>query len=101
MTALRIRPAVVTPNFQMLELVLRISVLHDPATAAGAASEQPSDDGGAPIFTEAGVLTTREFQTGVNYYVNRSIRIMTNVVVPVDARLHPGPSLRSRLQVQF
>lgn len=101
MTAFRIRPAVVTPNFQMLELAMRFSVLRDRASAAGAAAEVPSDDGSTPILTEAGVVTTREFQAGVNYYVNRSMRIMTNVVVPIDARLHPGPSLRTRLQVQF
>ena len=101
MTAMRVRPAVVTPNFQMVEFAVRLSVLRDPATAAGQSAGLPSDDGSAPILTEAGIVTTREFHAGVNYYVTSGMRIMTNVVVPIDARLHPGPSIRSRLQIQF
>lgn len=101
MAAMRIRPATVTPNFQMIEFAARLSVLHDPATAAGAAAGLPSDDGGAPSLTDMDVITTREFQAGVNVYLNGGTRIMTNVVIPIDARVHPGPSIRSRLQILF
>lgn len=101
MTALRIRPAKATEHYQMTELAVRLSVLRDPATAAGNAAGVPNDDGSAPTTAGPGIITTRELQAGVNYYVNRGMRLMTNVVIPMDARQHPGPTLRSRLQLQF
>ena len=94
----RYHPAVVTPHFKMLELVARYSVLNDPAANAG--PDVISDDGNGSA-TDSSVSTTRELQVGGNYYVTGSMRIMGQVVVPMDAREHVGTTMLARLQVTF
>lgn len=101
MVAFRYRPGQVSPSFAMLEVAARFSVLNDRATAAGVPSGAANDDGSDPVLTEQGIVTTRVFQAGVNYYVNPNMRLMGNVVVPVDERKHPGPAALMRLQLLF
>jgi hypothetical protein len=99
--AYRIRPQTVTPHFRLLELAARLFVFDDPASARGAAPEVPDEDGGGtPPPTTDQPTTTRELQVGANYDVNRNVRIMGNVIVPVDDR-PSRTTLISRLQVVF
>ena len=94
----RIKARHVRPNFRMVEVTARFFSFNDPLSARGLAGNV--DDASA---TTAGFVpvTTREFQGGGNYYANRNVRVMVNVVVPVDARTTPGTTLMSRLQVVF
>lgn len=96
----RFRPATATPHFRMFELAARWSVLHDPASVV-AASGNLNDEGGAASDGVAVVSTTRELQAGANYYVNHSMRVMADIVLPIDDRPHAGPTLLTRLQVSF
>ena len=50
---------------------------------------------------ESRLAEVRQFQAGANYYVSPNMRIMADVVVPIDARKHPGPAALMRLQMQF
>jgi hypothetical protein len=101
MAAYRLRPRAASPHFSMLEFAARFAVLNDRATAAGDPSDAVDDDGSDPVLTEPGIALTREFQAGVNYYVTPNARVMGDVVVPVDEREHPGPSVLMRLQILF
>jgi hypothetical protein len=95
--ALRIRPEAPTPHFRMLEFGARFFVYTDP----GAGGPPPVDeDGGAPPPSQALPDTIREFHAGVNYDVNRNVRLMGNVLVPFDER-PAGATLLTRLQVVF
>jgi hypothetical protein len=96
----RFHPATVTPHFRMFEVVARWAVLHDPASVV-AASGNPNDEAGPSTEETAIVGTTRELQAGANYYVTRGMRVMADVVVPIDDRPHLGPALLTRLQVSF
>ena len=70
-------------------------------TVAGVPSGVINDDGTDAPLVEPGIATTREFQAGANVYVNSNLRVMADLVVPVDERKHPGPAALMRLQLQF
>jgi hypothetical protein len=94
----RIRPGRVTPHFRMLEFAARYVMLHDPEAEDAA----PDEDGGGAAPAGGVVLaTTRDVQAGVNYYVNRNVRLMANLIVPTDARRTPSGTLLTRLQIVF
>jgi hypothetical protein len=95
----RIHPAEVTPHFRMLELAARYFVLHDPASANGGQTVPDEDGGGQP--SGAIPSTVREFQGGLNYYVNRNVRFMADVVVPKDRREESATTFLTRLQIVF
>jgi hypothetical protein len=101
MAAYRQRPRALATRFSMFEFAGRFSVLNDHATAAGVPSGIVNDDGSGPVFNEPGLATTREVQIGVNYYPRPNMRVMGNLVVPVDERTHPGPGVRIRWQLLF
>jgi hypothetical protein len=101
LTAYRIRPATVTPHFMMLELAARYFLLHDPASAAGGQADVPDEDGGGQTSTASLPPTIREFQGGVNYYVNRSVRFMADVIIPNDRREASTTTVVTRLQIVF
>jgi hypothetical protein len=99
--AYRFVPRNVRPHFAGLEIAGRWAVLNDHATAAGAPSGIINDDGGDVSTGAPGIATSRELQVGVNYYATPNIRVMGDVVVPLDERPHPGPSLLMRWQILF
>lgn len=101
MAAVRPRGATVPARLRQLEFAARFSVLNDHATAAGVPSGIVNDDGTDAPLVEPGIATTREFQAGANVYVNSNLRVMADLVVPVDERKHPGPAALMRLQLQF
>lgn len=86
----RFHPKQITPHFRMAELALRFTALDDPAAARAATPTRS--------FISA---TTRELQFGGNYYVNRNVRFLANIIVPVDERDAPGSTLISRMQIMF
>jgi len=45
--------------------------------------------------------TTKELQAGVNYYVNRNVRLMADLIAPTDERRTPSASFTTRLQIVF
>jgi hypothetical protein len=100
--AYRFHPATVTPHFRMLELAGRYFVLHDPASAPGGQGDVPDEDGGGGQ-PASGTLpsTLREFQGGVNYYVNRNVRFMADLIVPNDDREPSARIFLTRLQIVF
>lgn len=86
----RFHPKQVTRHFRMAEVAMRFTALDDPGAARVATSAQsliPS--------------TTRELQAGGNYYVNRNVRFMANIIVPADDRTAPSSTLISRMQIMF
>ena len=98
MAVYRIRPKTVTPHFRMLELAARYVIFHDPGTGDAAPDE---DGGGAAPASTVVPATTREIQSGVNYYVNRNVRVMANLNVPTDTRQTPAATFITRLQLVF
>ena len=96
----RIRPRVVTTHFRLLELAARYVVFTDPA-AALATPAGPDEDGADSSVSGVPPRTTREIQAGGNYYVNRNVRVMANIVMPLDARTTPDLTLLTRLQIVF
>lgn len=97
MAVYRIRPQTVTPHFQMLELAARYVAFHNPDAGEVRADE---DGGGAAAIVPL-ASTTRDVQAGVNYYVNRNVRLMANVIIPTDRRETPAATFLTRLQVVF
>jgi hypothetical protein len=97
----RFHPATVTPHFRMLELAARYVTFHDPDAATR--PPQPEEEGGgqAPVPTGFVPPTIREFQAGFNYYVNRNVRFMADVVIPTDERESPSATFLTRLQIVF
>jgi phosphate-selective porin len=95
----RIKARRVRPNFRMVELTARYFSFNDPLSARGLPGHVDEDASAA----KGGFVpvTTREFQGGGNYYANRNVRVMVNVVVPVDDRTAPGTTLVSRFQMVF
>lgn len=94
----RIRPATVTPHFRMVEFGGRYVVFHDPEAEEAA----PDEDGGGGAPARSVVpATTKELQAGLNYYVNRNVRLMANAIVPTDARRTPAAAFLTRLQIVF
>lgn len=95
----RIRPQTATPHFRMLELAARYVVFHDPGTGDAA----PDEDGGGGSTAAPGSVpaTAKELQAGVNYYVNRNVRLMGDVIVPTDERATPSSTIVTRLQIVF
>jgi hypothetical protein len=96
----RHQPETATPHFRMIEFAARYFVLYDPASALGAQSA-PDEDGGDSGGSGALPATLRELQAGVNYYVNRNVRFMGNVIVPNDDRVTPSLTFLTRLQILF
>jgi hypothetical protein len=86
----------------MVELVARYFTFDDPLSAQGLPGSVDDDaaSGGAKVLDYIPV-TTREIQTGGNYYASRNVRVMFNVIVPADDRSVPGTTLVSRFQVVF
>lgn len=80
----------VTPHFRMAEVVARYAVLSDP-TLARAGTQTISAIPG----------TTREFQVGANYHVNRNVRFLGQAILPVDDRVAPAATVIGRMQVMF
>ena len=101
MAAYRFRPRTVRPHFEMLELAARYVGLNDPASAQSTAPPVVDADGGGRRPAHGLPSITREFQGGANYYVNRNIRFMANVIVPADHRTSPATLFLTRLQIVF
>jgi hypothetical protein len=86
----RFHPKQVRPHFRMAEIAARYHVSSDATLAR------------SPTPTRSGIPeTTREFQAGANYYVNRNVRFLGQAVIPVDDREVPGPTVIGRMQVLF
>jgi hypothetical protein len=100
MVAYRHRPQAPRRGLTQVEYAARVWVLNDRATAAGVPSTLVNDDGG-DVGTGEGLITTREFQGGVNVYLTTDVRLMGNVVVPFDDRPHGSPRVLMRWQIQF
>jgi hypothetical protein len=98
MGAYRIRPEVATPHFRMLEVAIRCSILQVPLGSPSQPEVIDEDGQVVPVHPLAG--TTRDLQFGVNYYVNRNMRAMGDVVVPIDDRTD-GTEVIVRLQLLF
>ena len=90
LAAYRIHPTTPTPHFRMLEFAARLASFRDPSAARDAT---PASSG-VPA-------TTDEIQFGGNYYVNRNVRLMANLIVPIDDRDAPRSTAIGRLQVIF
>ena len=88
--AYRIVAKQVRPHFRMAEIAARYVRFNDPF---GARPPAPTRS-----FLPA---TTEEVQFGGNYHVNRNVRFMANVIVPVDERDTPGATAIGRLQIMF
>jgi hypothetical protein len=102
MAAYRIRPRTVTPHFMMLELAARYVGFNDPASALGGQTAVPDEDGGGQTGTVHPLpAIQRELQAGANYYVNRNVRFMANVILPRDHRVAPFTTFLTRLQIVF
>jgi hypothetical protein len=95
----RIRARHFSPKVGMVELTARFFSFSDPLSARGLPGSV--DDAASNTAVSFVPVTTREFQGGGNYYANLNVRVMVNVVVPVDDRTTPGTKLVSRLQVVF
>jgi hypothetical protein len=95
----RIKARQVRPNFRMVELTARFFSFSDPLSARGVPANVDDDAAATPVSFVP--VTTREFQGGGNYYANRNVRVMVNILVPVDDRTTPGTTLVSRFQVVF
>jgi hypothetical protein len=93
--AWRIRPLTPTPHFQMLEFGARYYVLTDPANGPPVVDE----DGAAPDTSDL-PQTIREVAVGVNYNINGNVRLMGNVIAPVDDR-PTAITFLTRLQLVF
>jgi hypothetical protein len=92
----------VTPHFRMAEFAARLMLMHDPSAAREERAEVPDEDGGGLSRPASAVpATIRELQVGGNYYVNRNVRLMGNVIVPLDQRTTPSSTLVARLQFAF
>jgi phosphate-selective porin len=86
----RFHPKQVRPHFRMAEVAARYHVSSDPTF------------GREPTPTRSGIPgTTREFQAGANYYVNRNVRFLAQGIIPVDDRDGPGATIIGRMQVLF
>jgi hypothetical protein len=96
----RIRPRHLTPHFRMIELAARFFTLDDPPLAHGVPGNI-DDEGGSGAVPDFVPVTTREIQGGANYYANRNVRVLVNLLVPVDQRRTPGTIVVSRFQVAF
>jgi hypothetical protein len=96
----RYHPHRVTPHFRMIEFAARYFTFDDPLSARGLPGTV-DDDAAAQTAVSVVPVTTREFQAGGNYYANRNVRVIVNVIVPVDERTTPGTTLASRFQVVF
>ena len=98
MAVYRIRPRTVTPHFRLLELAARYVVFHDPEPEEAASDE---DGGGSAPVSALLPARTKDIQTGVNYHVNRNVRLMANLLVPTDGRQTPAATFMTRLQIVF
>jgi hypothetical protein len=86
----RFHPKQVRTHFRMAEVAARYHVSSDPTF------------GREPTPTRSGIPeTTREFQAGANYYINRNVRFLAQGVIPVDDRDGPGATIIGRMQVLF
>jgi hypothetical protein len=96
--ALRFRPATPKPHFRMLEFGARFWILNDPVSTV----PPPPDEDGGPAPPPASTLpeTTREFAAGINVDVTRNVRLMGDVIAPVDDR-PSSVTFLTRLQVVF
>jgi phosphate-selective porin len=86
----RFLPAQATPHFRQADVVARYAVASDPSTARDATPTRSAIPD-----------TTREFQLGANYYVNRNVRFQGQAVFPVDDRESPAATVIGRMQVLF
>ena len=97
----RIRPRQMMAHFRLLELVARYVVFNDPVGALGVPPGAPDEDSGGDSGPRGIVpITTRDVQAGANYYVNRNVRVMANLLVPTDRR-DVGTTVMTRLQIVF
>lgn len=90
-------PSRVRPDLARVELAVRLSSLHDrePASPVG-----PGTGHVESLLTAPAPTTARALQAGVNYYLTPRIRLMGNVVSPLERR-PAAPTILVRWQIRL